>query len=151
MLEKHFQVEIAAIKAMSRPLIACGEEKVFHYSGKALGVRDKILWVPESISWTLKVGKETQKQSELCRKQPMCLDVSPGLIGEEFKKARDKALLDACLAWNQLDGTAKFRIKLPDVEECSAIHLAKDQCDIDCAGLKSDSESDAGSDAEADD
>ena len=139
------------MKAMSQPLIACGEEKVFHYSGKALGVRDKIFWSPESSSWTLKLGKAKQNVSDFCRERSLRLDVSHGLAGEEFKKARGKALLDACLAWNHLDGTGKFRIKLPDVESCPAIQLSHGQCDIDGAGLKSDSESDAGSDAGPDD
>ena len=79
------------------------------------------------------------------------MNVSHGLAGEEFRKARGKSLLDACLAWIHLHGTGKFKMKLPDVESCPAIQLANGQCDIDCAWLKSDSESDAGSDAEADD
>ena len=34
---KHFEEELKTMKAMSQPLIACGEEKVVHYSGSALG------------------------------------------------------------------------------------------------------------------
>ena len=53
----HFHAEYGVLKALSQPFIACGEEKVFHYSGNAPGVRDKIYWVPEKRVWNLKLKK----------------------------------------------------------------------------------------------
>ena len=63
----------------------------------------------------------------------------------------EKALLDACVAWNHLDGSGKYRIKLPDADSGLAIQLAHVQCDIDGAGLNSDSELDGGSTTEGED
>ena len=36
---KHLEEDQKTMQAMSQPLIACGEDRVFHYSGRALGVR----------------------------------------------------------------------------------------------------------------
>ena len=145
MLEQHFDEEQAALQEKSMPLIACGEEKVFRYSGKALGVREKIFWVPESRSWTLKIGKEKKNLKDFCRERKLRLSVPPGLTGAEFKAARDKALIDACLAWNSCDGTGKYRIMFPDVTNTFAIKVDA------CSGFKSDSDSDKCTDDEAGD
>ena len=85
---KHVEEELKTMKAMSQPLIACGEEKVFRYSGSALGVRDKILWAPETCSWNLKLQKPKHNVPDFCLKNPLHLKVSYGLVGEEYKKAR---------------------------------------------------------------
>ena len=41
---QHLEEDHRKTEAMSQPLIACGEDRVFRYSGGALGVRDKICW-----------------------------------------------------------------------------------------------------------
>jgi len=58
-LDLHFKAEFEAVTASSQQFIACGEEKVFHYSGNALVVRDKIFWVPHKRMWALNVKKGT--------------------------------------------------------------------------------------------
>ena len=71
------------------------------------------------------------------------------MIGEEFTKARPKALRSACLAWNAIDNSGRYRIKLPDANGsgCS-IHLAEDKSELVKDGVGSDSVSE--SDAESD-
>ena len=142
-LDDHFKAELSAGKAMSQPLIACSEEKVFHYSGNALGVRDKICWVPETHGWGLNLKKET----ETSRRKSLCLSVNPTVTGADFTTARDKALLNACDVWNALDKSGRFRIKLPAVtDSCCDIKLPKEQNGNDGAGSDSESDSDGGSD-----
>ena len=46
-LGKQYNAEVSVLKAMSQPLIACGEAQVNHYCGlSALGVRDKVTLLP---------------------------------------------------------------------------------------------------------
>ena len=148
---KPFEEELKTMKAMSLPLIACGEEKLFHHSGRALGVRDKMFWTPEGSSWSLKLQKQKHNVADFCLNNSLHLNVSYGPAGEEFKKARGKALLDACVAWNHLDGSGKYWIKLLDADSSPSIQLALVQCDIDGAGLNSDSELDRASASEGED
>ena len=110
MLEKHFDEEVAKQSAISQPFIACGEEKVFHYSGVALGVRDKIVWKPEERCWSLKMGKEKEDLTDFCCHTSLRLSVDSGIAGDYFRKARGKALLDTCFAWNHIDGAPKLRM-----------------------------------------
>ena len=64
-LELHFDDEFKSLRASGQlVLVACGEEKVSHYSGMALGVRDKIYWVPDKRTWALKVKKEKENVHE---------------------------------------------------------------------------------------
>ena len=143
----HFQAEFSALTALSQPFIACGEEKVFHYSGNALGVRDKICWVPDKRAWALKLKKQVESTADFCRQRSLCLSVNETVTGDEFTKARDKALIDACIVWNALDKSARYRIKLPAAtESCHNYQLAKGENADDSAGSDSGTESDARSD-----
>ena len=94
------------------------------------------------------MGKEKEDLTDFCRHKSLRLSVDPGIAGDEFRKARDKALLDACSAWNHIDGTPKLRMKLHEVKSFYALQLAKQQRDINGSGFVSDSESEAGSDAD---
>ena len=132
---KHFEEELKAIKAIFQPLIERGAEKVFRYSGSALGVRDKIFWSPERMAWTPKLQKPKEELTAYCRKSGLRLQVSHGLVGDECRRAREQALLDACVAWNCLDGSGKHRIRLPAVDSGTPIQLALQQDDIDVARL----------------
>ena len=72
-------------------------------------------------------------------------------MGEEFRLARQKALIDACVAWNAIDGSKKHRICLPAAGTGrTAVQVAKVQQDIDGAALQSDSDMEHAGDSESD-
>ena len=138
-------------EAMTQPLIACGEDRVFHYSGGALGVRDKICWEPDNSPWFLKVSKPKHCAQDYCVTNSLHLKVSYSIVGDEFRLAREKALIDACVAWNAIDGSKKHRISLLAAGTGPiAIQVAKVQQDIDGTALQSDSDMEHASDSESD-
>ena len=90
--------------------------------------------------------KETESIDKFCKRNSLSLCVKPTITGEDFTKARDKALLTACLVWNAIDKSGRYRIKLPDAAGSGCdIQLAKAQAENanDGAGSDSESESDA--------
>ena len=89
--------------------------------------------------------------ADYCFKNALHLQVSYGIVGEEFKKARGKALLDACVAWNSIDGSGKHRIKLPAADSSTPIQLALVQSGIDGAGLNSESDMERATDSDDED
>ena len=138
-------------EAMSQPLIACGQERVFRYSGGALGVRDKIFWEPENSSWFLKVSKPKHSTKDYCVTNSLHLKVSYAIVGEEFRLTREKTLIDACVAWNAIDGSKKHRISLPAAGTGpTAIQAAKVQQYIDGAVVQSESDVEHDGDSESD-
>ena len=54
--------------------------------------------------------KHTEK--EYCDKNNLNLRVSQTVAGKDFKQAMEVALMDACVAWNEIDGSKKHRISL---------------------------------------
>jgi len=116
----------------SSQLIACGEENVFNYTGQGVGVRDKIFWIPSKRMWALSVKKEKEPIEKYLKDNNLCLKVKASAEGEEYVKLRHQALLDACVAWNELDNSARYRIKLPEAtESCPSLQLAKkDESDV---------------------
>ena len=65
--------------------------------------------------------------------------------GEDFVKQREQALYDACVAWNELDKSARYRIKLPEATEmCPTLQLPnKDESDVsgeECSGGENDAD-----------
>ena len=150
--EKHIEAEMGAVKAMSQPLIACGQEKVSPYSGMCLGVRDKTFWMPEKRCWALnhKLLDPEKNIRDFCRQESLCLSVQLTVFGEDFRKARDEALLDACRVWNALGKSGKQRIKLPaKTESCPVIQVGIEPNGNGSGGSDTESVSDAGSDDEA--
>ena len=137
-LVTHFKAEFEAMTASSQ-LIACGEGNVFNYTGQGVGVRDKIFWIPSKRMWALSVKKEKEPIEKYLKDNNLCLKVKASAEGEEYVKLRHQALLDACVAWNELDNSARYRIKLPEAtESCPSLQLAKkDESD---ASAEEDSE-----------
>ena len=110
-----------------------------------------MFWTPESSSWSPKLQKQKHNVADFCLKNSLHLNVSYGLVGEEYRNARGKALLDACVAWNAIDGSPKHRIRLPAAGSGPSIQLAIVQKDIDGAALQSDSDMEHASDSEGED
>ena len=90
----------------------------------------------------LKLRKPKHDFVTFCHENSLTLKVSWGLVGEAFKKAGEKALLHACVAWNGIDGSQKHRIKLP---------AADTSTDIKLAHALSESDKERTSDSEAED
>ena len=99
------------------------------------GVRDTIYWRPERLAWAPKIENPKDDLTAYCFKSGLRLQVSHGLVGDEFRRAREQALLDACVAWNCLDGSGKHRTRLLVVDSGTPIQLALQQDDIDVARL----------------
>ena len=94
-----------------------------------------------------KLKKQQESTAEFCRKRSLCSNVKETVTGDEFTHARDKALIDACVAWDGLDRSARYRIKLPaTTQSCPDYQLAKGENADDGAGSDSGTESDARSD-----
>ena len=101
--------------AMSQTHIACGLDKVDHYSGLGLGVRDKITWSHQHMRWSLQDIPNIDVD-DYCKRESLMVHVDSleCFSGDEYKKARRQALLHACIAWNALDKDPSKRcIKLP--------------------------------------
>ena len=94
--------------------------------------------------WALSVKKEKEPIEEYLQSNNLCLKVKGSAVGDDFIKQRHQALLDACVAWNELDNSARYRIKLPEVtESCPSLQLAKnDESDVS-AEESSEGESEA--------
>ena len=136
--------------AADSQLIACGEDKVFKAllaSGQKLGVRDKIHWLHGKRTWVLSVRKNTEPVDVYLKENNLVLKVDMSAVGEDFDKQRQQALHDACVAWNELDKSQRYRIKLPETTEmCPTLKLPyKDDSDV--SGNESSGEED---DADAD-
>ena len=70
--------------------------------------------------------------------------VDERVVGDDFTKARRQALLDACVTWNAIDKSARYRIKLPETKgSCPDYQLANKDMTDDSAGESSGGESDA--------
>ena len=110
-------------------------------------MRDKIFWVGSKRTWVLSVRKNTEPVDVYLKENNLVLKVNMSAVGEDFDKQRQQALHDACVAWNELDKSARYRIKLPETTEmCPTLKLPyKDDSDV--SGNESSGEED---DADAD-
>jgi len=148
-LDAHLNAESGVSSADSQ-LICCGEDKVFKSllaSSEKLGVRDKIRWHSTKRTWVLSVRQNTEAVDVYIKENNLVLKVNMAAVGEDFDKQRQQALHDACVAWNELDNSARYRIKLPETTEmCPTLKLPyKDDSDV--SGNESSGEED---DADAD-
>ena len=101
--------------AVSQTHIACGLDKVDYYSGLDLGVRDKIKWSTQHMRWNLQDIPNIDVD-DYCKRESLMVHVDSMecFSGNEYKKARQQALLHACIAWNALNkDLSKRLIKLP--------------------------------------
>ena len=129
-----------------------GENKIDQYTGQVNGVRNKIVWKPDSSRWVLKYkGNEGINIFDYCREHNLNICVDSSLNRDEFKQERNRCLYNACIAWNRLDKSKAHRIKLPAVEEtCTSISVVPPDSDLDTSDSDTDSDSDNGSAVSAD-
>ena len=65
--------------------------------------------------WSLNVEEAKHEVEQYCNDNNLILRVPLSAVEyEEFATLQHNALLDACTAWNELDGSRRHRIKLPD-------------------------------------
>ena len=150
-LNSHFKEEYNASRASSQlHLVTCRQEKIGHYTGVSTGVRDKVYWDPEKKTWRLKVKKNDLNVQEYLKKNKLCMSVSPHADGDEFLKQRNEALIDACNAWNFIDKSERYRIKVHDSSStCPAIQVKdldasaeEEEIHAEASGEESDEKSD---------
>ena len=101
--------------AVSQTHIDCGLDKVDYYSGLGLGVRDKIKWSTQHMRWNLQDIPNIDVD-DYCKRESLTVhvDSTECFSGNEYKKARQQALLHACIAWNALNKDRSKRCsKLP--------------------------------------
>ena len=122
--ETFLKIVRAESPPMSQTYIACGLDKVEHYSGIGLGVRAKIKWSHQHMRWSLQ-GIPNSTVDEFCKRESFMVHVDSQLTGDDYKKARQQALIDACLAWNALNTSSKRCIKLP--QTAAKIEVLADQ------------------------
>ena len=152
-LDAHFTAESGVLAADSQ-LIACGEDKVFKTmlaSGQKLGVRDKIHWLDAKRTWILSVRKNTEPVDVYLHENNLVLQVKMSAVGEDFDKQRQQALHDACVAWNELDKSQKYRIKVPETTEMCPTLKSHFKDDSDVSGKEYSGEEDDGDEDEKND
>ena len=83
-----------------------------------------------------------ESEEQYCRKNSVCFSVDEDIVGDAFADARGQALLQACIAWNFLDQSKRYRIKLPaTAESCPDYKVAEGELVDGSPGSDSGSES----------
>ena len=92
--------------------------------------------------------KPLESTNSHCRRHGLSVSIDTEVVGAEFEKARGKALLDVCIAWNALDTSKRHRIKLPETSElCPDFKLSDEVVGYDSDAQSEESESGDESDA----
>ena len=78
------------------------------------GVREKIMWMPETCRWSLKFKGEIGEDKIYCKANRINLAIQTHLCDAEFLVAREKAFLDAARVWNAIDKSGRKRITVPE-------------------------------------
>ena len=78
------------------------------------GVRDKIMWMPETCRWSLKFKGEIGEDKKHCKQNKINLAIQTHLCDDEFLVAREKAFQDAARVWNAIDKSGRKRITMPE-------------------------------------
>ena len=69
-------------------------------------IRGKVTWTPSGHKWSLTIKKPTGEVAGLAAK----CGVNPVLKGQEYEEDKRAAYWRAVTAWNELDGSCRFRI-----------------------------------------
>ena len=90
------------------------------------GVRDKIFWDPDRRAWQLKAKKHDISVKEYLEKHKLWVKVPIAAVGDEFVKQRNEALINACVVWNAIDKSDKYRIKVTESKDSCPVIMVKD-------------------------
>ena len=76
------------------------------------GISGKIRWSRRERTWRLKYVGAQETLGDYLRRKSLSLHVPPGLSYLEYQKKRRETFLTAVTAWNELDNSPRFRIRL---------------------------------------
>ena len=104
------------------------------------GVREKVYWMPDKLTWGLKFKGDAGVDKEYCRRHDVTLTISSAL-GTDFTAAREKAFRNACIVWNAVDMSGKQRISIidPQVDGEMLLHGHKKAMSHEGSGSESES------------
>ena len=76
------------------------------------GIRDKVIWMPTDNKWILMYVGEAGADEKYCTEKNITFQVQADLEDGEYMIARQKAFVNACIAWNAIDKSRRKRIRL---------------------------------------
>ena len=76
------------------------------------GIRDKVIWMPTDNKWILMYVGEAGADEKYCTEKNITFQVQADLEDGEYMIARQKAFVNACIAWNAIDKSKRKKIRL---------------------------------------
>ena len=77
-------------------------------------LRAIVIWMPLDRKWILKYDGPSGAHEQYCEEKNITFAVQADLEDDDYRIARQKAFLNACLAWNEIDESLRTRITLPE-------------------------------------
>ena len=102
------------LRAMSHTSSKAVDDHVPSMLNMRAGVREKIMWMPETCRWVLKFKGCIGDDKAYCKANHIDLAIRTRLEDAEFLVAREKTFLDAILVWNAIDQSGRKRMTLPE-------------------------------------
>ena len=98
------------LRAMSHTSSTSAYDQVPSMINMRAGVRDKIMWMPEGATWSIKFKGDKGDDKRYCDKNEISISVQTHLCDVEFLRARDTAFQNAMVVWNAVDKSGRKRI-----------------------------------------
>ena len=98
------------LRAMSHTSSTSAYDQVPSMINMRAGVRDKIMWMPEGATWSLKYKGDKGEVQRYCKNNEISISVPTHLCDVEFLRARDTAFQNAMVVWNAVDKSGRKRI-----------------------------------------
>ena len=84
--------------------------------------------------------KEQETVGDYLRRERLELHVAPGLSRAEYENARHDTFLTAIRAWNHLDKSDRFRIRLPAKLDRDVLNIPKQEAIFTAREVDSDND-----------
>ena len=107
------------------------------------GIRHKVTWKRRHRTWKLDLRKPSEDLVTYLEKHQLSLTVQSGLSEKAFNEARRATFVTACLVWNELDNSGRFKIKLPSEFANDTITIPSQE---GCCKRAAETDDDEGSD-----
>ena len=101
------------LRAMSHTSSKAVDDHVPSMLNMRAGVREKIMWMPETCRWALKFNGEIGPDRAYCKENHINLAIQTHLCDDNFLFSRESAFLDAARVWNAIDKSGRKRITMP--------------------------------------
>ena len=79
------------LRAMSHIASKIDDDQLFSVHNMRAGVRDKIIWMPETCRWMIKFKGELNADNVYCKNSGISVNIPVRLQDDEFRFAREKA------------------------------------------------------------